>query len=310
MIAYVVRRLLYAIPILLGVTLITFVLFHVVGGDPAILLAGKHASVEKLEEVRAQHGFDRPLPVQYLDWLKEIVTFDFGRSTATQERVSTMIARGVGPSLALTLPAFLMSSVLAIALGLFCAYYRNSLADVTTIVVATAAMSISSLVYIIMGQYFLSFQWNLFPIRGFVRGAGAATFLALPWIIWIALTLGSDVRFFRTVMLEEMRKDYARTAAAKGLPTRRILFKHVLKNSMIPIITQLVIAIPFLFAGSLLLEVFFGIPGLGSITIDAINRSDFPVIKAMVVIGAMLYVLANVLTDVLYAAVDPRVRLR
>jgi peptide/nickel transport system permease protein len=309
-IAYVLRRLLYAIPVVIGVTLITFVLYHMVGGNPVDRLVGKKGTEEKRKEVAKEYGFDRPLPEQYLRQLKNVVTFDFGQSYSTRQDVGDMILQGLGPSLAITVPAFLLGSLLAIALGLFCAYYRGSLADTTVIVLATAAMSVSSLVYIILGQYFLAFQWRLFPVRGYESLPGGAAFLVLPWLIWIALNLGADVRFFRTVMLEEIRQDYARTAAAKGLPPRRILFKHVLKNSMIPIITQLVIAIPYLFVGALLLEIFFGIPGIGSLTVDALNRSDLPVIEAMVVIGSLLYVVFNVLSDVCYAVVDPRVRLK
>lgn len=310
MAAYVVRRLLYAIPILLGVTLITFLLFNLVGGDPVYLMVGKKATPEKQEEVRQEYGLGRPLHERYAKFLVSAATLDFGRSYATRQRVSDMILEGLGPSLAVTAPAFLISAILAVALGLFCAYFRNSFADVSVIVLATAAMSISSLVYIILGQYFLAHVWKLSPIQGYDALPGGIVFLLLPWTIWVALTLGADVRFFRTVMLEEIGQDYARTAAAKGLPPRRILFKHVLKNSMIPVITRLVIEVPFLFVGSLLLEIFFGIPGVGSLTVDALHRSDFPVIQAMTVIGAMLYIVFSILADVCYALVDPRVRLR
>jgi peptide/nickel transport system permease protein len=307
---YVIRRLLYAVPILLGVTLITFVLFNVVGGDPALLMAGRNTDQDKLQEIRHEYGLDQSMPEQYLHFLGEVVTFDFGRSYNTRQKVSDMILSGAGPSLALALPAFLVAAFLSIALGLFTAYYRGAVADVTLRVGAVAAMSVSSLAYIILGQYFLGYVWKLFPAYGFEWSFQGLTLLVLPALIWVLLSVGSDVRFFRAVMLEEMRQDYVRTAAAKGLSTRRILFKHVLRNSMIPIITQLVITIPFLFLGSLLLEVFFGIPGLGALTVNALNSSDLPVIKAMVTIGALLYVVGTIVSDVCYALVDPRVRLR
>jgi peptide/nickel transport system permease protein len=307
---YVARRLLYAVPLLLGVTLITFFLYQRVGGDPVHVMVGKNATAEKKAEVRHRYGFDRPLHEQYGKFLKGAFTFDFGDSYVTKRPVMTMITDGLGPTLGVTVPGFLLSSILAIALGLFCAYYRGSLADVTVIVVATAALAIPSLCYIIFGQYFLASEWKLFPIQGYERGPSGAVFLLMPWVIIVALTVGSDVRFFRTVMLEEIRQDYARTAAAKGLPPRRILFKHVLKNSMIPIITRLVIEVPFLFVGSLLIELFFGIPGVGSLTVEALHTSDLPVIQAMVVFGSILYVVFSVLSDVCYALVDPRVRLR
>jgi peptide/nickel transport system permease protein len=308
--AYVLRRLLYAVPILLGVTLITFLLFHLVGGDPVYVMVGKKATEQEKQEVRDLYGLDRPLAEQYVRFLGDAIHGDFGRSYKTKQSVMQMIGDGLLPSLMVTLPGFLLSSLLAIALGMFCAYFRGSIADVSVIVISTAAMSISSLVYVILGQYVFAYLWNLFPIQGFDPPFGGIAFLLLPWTIWVALGLGADVRFFRTVMLEEIGQDYARTAAAKGLPPRRILLRHVLKNSMIPIITRLVIEIPFLFAGSLLIEVFFGIPGVGSLTVDAVHRSDLPVIQAMVVIGAALYIVFSLLSDVLYALVDPRVRLK
>jgi peptide/nickel transport system permease protein len=307
---YALRRLLYAVPVLLGVTLITFTLFHVAGGDPARSMAGKNASEEKLEKIREDYGLDEPLHVQYLGFLEEVVTFDFKKSFRTHQTVGSMIWEGVGPSLALAVPAFLLASLISIALGLFCAYHRGSIADVLTRTVSVAAMSISSLAYVILGQYLLAFKWRLFPVHGFEWSIAGIAFLVLPATIWILLSVGTDVRFYRAVMLEEMRADYVRTAASKGLSTRRILFRHILRNSLIPIITRLVLSIPFLFLGSLLLESFFGIPGLGALTVTAIDSNDWPVVKAMVVIGALLYIVGVLISDLLYAAVDPRVRLK
>jgi peptide/nickel transport system permease protein len=307
---YVLRRLLAAIPIFFGITLITFVLFHVVGGDPAVARAGKHATPKRLEEIRHELGTDRPLPEQYAKFLGQILTLDFEKSWATDRPVGTVLWEGVGPSLSIAGPGFLLESLFAVALGLFCAFYRGSPVDYVTIVVSVAAISIPSLAYIIFGQYFLAYQWKLFPIFGYEPLPSGIVFLGLPILIWVALAVGSEIRFYRAVMLEEMRQDYVRTAAAKGLPTSRILFRHVLKNSMIQVITRVVIAIPFLILGSLLIELFFGIPGLGHLTIDALTKDDFPVVKALTVIGSALYIVFSILTDVCYALVDPRVRLR
>jgi peptide/nickel transport system permease protein len=309
MAAYVLRRLLYGVPILLGITLITFVLFHVVGGDPAIVRAGKHASPERLAEIRRELGTDRPLHEQYVEFLWQTVRFDFGRSWTTRREVSRMLLEGAGPSLSLAVPAFAIETALALSLALFCAFYRGSFIDRSIVVLAVAGISVPSLAYIIFGQYFLAYEWSLFPIFGWEPPPQGLVFLALPGLIWVLLNVGSEVRFYRAVMLEEIQQDYVRTAAAKGLPTSGILFRHVLKNSMIPVVTRVVITVPFLILGSLLLEMFFGIPGLGSMTVDAINMSDFPVVKAFVVAGSVLYIVFSILTDVLYGVVDPRVRL-
>lgn len=309
MTVYVLRRLLYGVPILLGITLVTFALFHVVGGDPALARAGKHANPARIAEIQRELGTDRPLATQYLEFLGQALTFDFGRSWATRRPVGDMLLEGVGPSLSLAVPAFAIETVLALTLALFCAFYRGSFIDRAIVVMAVAGISVPSLAYIIFGQYFLAYEWSLFPIFGWEPWPGGLVFLALPGLIWVLLNVGSEVRFYRAVVLEEIQQDYVRTAAAKGLPTRGILFRHVLKNSLIPVITRVVITVPFLILGSLLLEMFFGIPGLGSMTVDAINSSDFPVVKAFVVVGSVLYVLFSILTDVLYAVVDPRVRL-
>jgi peptide/nickel transport system permease protein len=306
---YVVKRLLYGIPIILGVTLITFLLFHVVGGDPATQLAGKVKSAEDLAQIRSELGTDKSLPAQYWQFLRESVTFDFGRSWHTKRPVGEMILGGVGPSLSLALPAFALETILALALALYCAFYRGTFVDRTIIVLAVAGISIPSLAYIVFGQYYLAYEWKMFPVFGFEPLPGGFVFLFLPMIIWILLGLGSEVRFYRAVTLEEIQQDYVRTAAAKGLSTKTILFRHVLKNSMIPVITRVVISVPFLMLGSLLIEMFFGIPGLGTLTVEALNQSDFPVVKALVVLGSILYVVFSILTDVLYAWVDPRVRL-
>jgi peptide/nickel transport system permease protein len=310
---YILRRLLHAIPVLLGVTLVTFLLFHVVCPDPAVVLVGgKKVDAAKIKAERERLGTNRPLMEQYVSFLGEVVRWDFGESWRLQQdrRVLDLLADGVGPSLTLAVPAFLLQLVLSLVLALFCAYYRGSIADVTTVIVTVAMMSVPALSYIFFGQYYLAHEWNMFPVFGFERGLGGIASLGLPILIWVALALGGEVRFYRTVMLEEMRKDYVRTAAAKGLSTKRVLFKHVLKNGLIPVITRVIVTIPFLMLGSLLIERFFGIPGLGALTVDAVNQSDLPVIKAMVVITSILLVVFNLLTDICYALVDPRVRLK
>ncbi len=308
--AYIIRRLLQAIPTVFGVTLIVFILFNVVADNPAVTLLGNKATPEAVEALSKEMGTDKSLPAQYLQFLKEAVLFDFGDSWKTNRPVRDMLLEGVGPSLSVTMPAFLLATLIAVALALFCAFYRDSFADRTTVIFSVAGMSISSLAYIIFGQYFIAFEWNLLPIFGHEGSIRGVVFLILPWVIWIALSVGQEVRFFRTAVLEEMGQDYVRTAAAKGLGTGRILFKHILKNAMIPVITRLVISIPFLFVGSLLLEKFFGIPGLGDMSYTAITQQDFPVIKAMTYFSAIAYIVFNLVSDILYAVVDPRVRLR
>lgn len=310
MAAYLIRRVLYAIPILFGVTLITFLLFNVVGGDPAVAHAGRHAKAEEIAALQREMGTDRPLLEQYGRFVRETLTFDFGRSWQTQRGVRDMLADGVGPSLSLAVPAFAIETIFAIALALFCAFYRGSVVDVSLRVFAIAAISLPSLAYILFGQYWLGFRWKLFPIFGYAPLPTGAVFLVMPAIIWVLLSVGSEMRYYRTVMLEEMSQDYVRTAAAKGAPPLRILFRHVLKNAMIAILTRVVITIPFLMLGSLLIETFFGIPGLGAMTADALAQNDFPVVKALTVIGSVLYIFFSLVTDVLYAVVDPRVRLR
>lgn len=308
--AYVIRRTLLAVPILIGITIITFFLFYFVAPDPAQLLAGPKASEEAIDRLRVELKTDAPWHEQYITFVGQVATLDFGESWKTHRPVIDMISDGLVPSMSVTFPAFLFATLLALMLSLFCAFYRDSALDRSLVIAAVAGMSISSLLYIVFGQYYLAYRWNLFPIFGYELSMHGVAFLALPWVIWIFLSVGGDLRFYRTVVLEEMRQDYVRTAASKGLGTRSILFKHVLRNTLIPVITHAVIVIPFLFVGSLLLERFFGIPGLGAMSVEAIYQTDFPVIKAMVVFGSLLYIFFSLLSDILYAVVDPRVRLR
>lgn len=298
------------IPILIGVTLLTFILFNVLGGDPAQRFAGKHATVETVQSIRVELGLDRSLPEQYLFFVKQIATSDYGRSWASKQLISTMIGDGLGATLSLTAPAFVASVVFCILLALFSVYGRGTILDRGTVVVCLALLSISSLVYILGLQYVLAFQHGLFPISGWDPSwTGRWEYLTLPWIILFVLSLGPNILIYRTVILDEAFQDYVRTARAKGLKESKIYVKHVLKNAMIPIITVIVIEMPFLITGSVLIENFFGIPGLGGTLIKALNDSDFPTIKAFTVISALTYMVFNLLADVLYSVVDPRVKL-
>ena len=308
--AYVLRRLLYIIPVILGVCFIVFILFNVFSPDPALLLLGKHATASQIVELRRELGLDRPWFFQYLDIVKSAFTFDFGRSWSTKQDIFYMIKEGAVPSLTLSLPAFLVTLATSLSISLFVAFFRGKIIDKAAVFLCVSLMSISSLAYILFFQWFLGYKQGLFPIAGYESGfPDFLEYIILPLIIWLILSLGPDVRFYRTVILDEIYQDYVRTARAKGVSETIILFKHVLKNAMIPIITSVVIQLPFLILGALLLETFFSIPGLGSMTLEAINSSDFPVIKAMTILSALAYILFSVITDVLYTVVDPRVRL-
>lgn len=306
---YVLRRIIYIIPLILGVALVNFILFNTVGGDPVLQYLGPHASQDQVMELKKEMGLDQPLWLQFLHDVKGYFTFNFGRSWETRERISSMILRGALPSLSLALPAFVIASMISICAALFAAFYHNTSLDRGLVFLSVLGMNIPILAYIIAGQYFLAYKWRLFPIWGYEFGIQSLAYVALPALIWVVISLGADVRFYRTVILNETRQDYVTTAYAKGLKRNVVMFKHVLKNAMIPILTRLVVAIPFLFTGSLLLENFFGIPGLGNMGINAINAGDRPVLKAIVFIGAILFIIGNLLSDVLYAMVDPRVRL-
>ncbi len=308
---YIIRRLLYTIPIVFGVLLLTFVLFTLVGGDISIEIAGKGATQETIDEIREEYGLNKPLFLswdsQFVNHFRNALTFNFGRAR-DREPVINKIKRGVWPSLALTVPMFFGIIIISISLSLVIAFVRGSVWDISTVVICVAGMSIPYLSFILFGQYFLAYKWGLFPVF-FSPDLKMAQYVALPVLIGIAAGLGGNLRFFRTVMLDEMRSDYVRTAFAKGLTVRRVLFKHVLKNAMIPIITRVVLAIPFLFLGSLLLERFFGIPGLGYLMVEAIGSRDYFVISAMTYISAILFVVFNLITDIFYSLVDPRISL-
>jgi peptide/nickel transport system permease protein len=307
---YILRRLGFGLVVVLGVTLITFFLFHVFGGDPVAQFLGIKAGAAEIEAFRKEYGLDRPLFVQYFDYLWSIIRLDFGRSFVTRESVAGMLYRGVGPSLSLTLPAVAAITVLAVCIGLIAAYFRGRPIDRGLIVLAVFGMSVSFLVYIVLGQYLLAFKFPLFHIHGYEAGFAARwAYLALPILILVVVGTGFDARFYRAVMVEEAQKDYVTTAIAKGLSKPKVLFRHVLPNAAVPIITRVMISVPFLVTGSLLLESFFGIPGLGGVLLEALDRADFPVIKAYTLMVSIIFVLTNIATDVLYAFFDPRVRL-
>ncbi len=421
---YILKRILQMIPTVIGVILLTFVLFNIVGGDLAAIALGKNVSLQMLEDFDEQRGLDKPLffgtrsktrayedhdfedgvgrwrawtnaayaaesktieirpnaeispaafdlkadreyewtityrgagtlagtvldaegwetekirfqgsgadgfktgtqPLevrtlklrkvvknpfdsQLLFYVKQLARGDLGVSEYFKQPVSKLLIDGVGPSLSLTIPIFFIGVIVSISLSLICAFFRDTWVDRFLVLVSVALMSINYLVYIVAGQYLLAYKLGWFPVWGYESWR----YLALPVMIGVISGLGSNIRFYRTVMLDEMYKDYVRTALAKGVSKPRVLFVHVLKNAMIPIITNVVIAIPFLYTGSLLLESFFGIPGLGYLGINAILSSDIDVVRALVLIGALLFVMANLLTDLCYAAVDPRVKLK
>ena len=323
MFAYLLRRLLYAIPILIGVNLITFALFFVVNSpdDMARMQLGvKRVTPEAIEKWKAERGYDKPLFIngeaQGVGRFTETIFFaksarlfvgDFGRAEDGRD-IAREITTRMGPSLAIALPTFILGLFVTVSLALLLAMFRATPLDIWGVVLCVAMMSISGLFYIIGGQFLISKLWRLVPISGFAGGLDAWKFLVLPVVIGIVAGIGSSTRWYRTIFLEEIGKDYVRTARAKGLSEITVLFRHVLRNAMIPILTGVVVVIPMLFMGSLLTESFFGIPGLGSYTIDAIHAQDFAVVRAMVFIGSVLYIVGLMLTDISYTFVDPRVR--
>ncbi len=324
MLAYIVRRILYAIPILIGVNLLTFALFFVVNtpDDMArIHLGAKHVTPEAIERWKTEHGYDKPLffnqveqgvgkvsDTLFVDKSLKLFAFSFGQADDGRD-----IAREIGvrmwPSLAIALPTFLVGLMAYISFALVMVFFRATYLDFAGVVVCVVLMSISGLFYIIGGQYLLGKLWHWVPVSGYEPGWVGIKFLLLPILVGVVSGLGDSSRFYRTLFLEEIHKDYVRTARAKGLSERAVLFRHVLGNAMIPILTGAVVVIPRLFLGSLILESFFGIPGLGSYTIDAIQAQDFAIVRAMVFLGSVLYILGLLLTDLSYTAVDPRVRL-
>jgi peptide/nickel transport system permease protein len=323
MTGYLLRRLLHAIPILIGVNLLTFALFFMVNtpDDMARMQLGvKRVTPEAIEDWKRERGYDRPLFVNasaqgsarftdtiFFDKSVRLFAFDFGFSDDGRD-IGREIRDRMGPSLAIALPVFVLGLLAYISAALLLVFFRQTALDLVGVVTCVVLMSVSSMFYIIGGQYLVSKAWRLAPISGFADGAAMIPFLLLPVAIGIVAGLGASTRWYRTIFLDEMSREYVRTARAKGLSEMRVLFGHVLRNALIPILTGVVVVIPSLFLGSLLFESFFGIPGLGSYTIDAINAQDFAVVRAMVFLGSVLYIAGLILTDLSYAWVDPRVR--
>lgn len=325
MLNYIIRRVFYAIPILIGVNLITFTLFFVVNtpDDMARMQLGiKRVTPDAIEKWKQERGYDKPLMFNrsetgiskftrtiFFEKSAAMFAFRFGQADDGRDIAREIKTRMI-PSLAIALPVFILGLVVYIVFALIMVFFRATYVDFWGVVLCVALMSISSLFYIIGGQFLISKLWHLVPISGYGEGLNAAKFLVLPVIIGVISGAGANTRWYRTIFLEEIGKDYVRTARAKGLPESIVLFRHVLKNALIPILTGAVVVIPLLFLGSLLSESFFGIPGLGSYTIDAINSQDFAVVRAMVFLGSLLYIIGLILTDISYTLVDPRIRLQ
>jgi peptide/nickel transport system permease protein len=312
MLPYLLRRLWQMIPTMGGVVLLVFVLFNWIGGDPAYILAGKMSDPAAIENIRRQLGLDQPWPVQLWLFVQQVLTFDFGNSWATGESVSHILSSRLGPSLTVLVPMTVLEVLLGVALALSVAFVRGSWIDRSVMVACTAGMSISILVYIIVFQYGLAYQLGWFPVQGWGTGLGEnlVRYAALPVLIGLTVSIAPTLRLYRSFVLDEVNADYVRTARAKGLAERRVMWVHVLRNAAIPIITHVMANLPALLIGAFLLERFFGIPGIGREVILAVERSDFPVIKAITVYVAAATMIFNLLTDLMYQAVDPRVQLK
>jgi len=324
MLRYVIRRLLYAIPILIGVNLLTFTLFFVVNtpDDMARMQLGvKRVTPEAIERWKQERGYDKPLVYNaaaqgaarvsdtiFWNHSLRLFTFDFGKAESDGRDIGHEIATRMGPSFAIALPVFLVGLLAYVTFALLMALFRATYLDFSGVILCVAAMSISGMFYIIGGQFLVSKLWNLAPISGFADGLGAWRFMILPVAVGLVAGFGESGRWYRTIFLEEISRDYVRTARAKGLSEGRVMIHHVLRNALIPILTGVVVVIPGLFLGSLVMESFFGIPGLGSYTIDAISSQDFAVVRSMVFLGSLLYIVGLILTDISYTLVDPRIR--
>jgi len=324
MIAYIIRRVLYAIPILIGVNVITFFLFFVVNSpdDMARMHLGhKYVTPAAVQNWKEEHGYNKPLfwnagaqgmdkftDTIFFDNSVRLFAFDFGQSDSGRD-IGYDIHQRMWPSLAIAIPTLLIGLLINITFALLVAFFRATYIDVWGVIICVTMMSISGLFYIIGGQFLISKLLHLVPISGYDTGLNAAKFLVLPVLVGILSGIGNGTRWYRTIFLEESNKDYVRTARAKGLSERLIQYRHILRNALIPILTGVVVVLPMLFMGSLITESFFSIPGLGSYTIDAINRQDFAIVRSMVFLGSVLYIIGLILTDISYTLVDPRVRL-
>lgn len=324
MIAYLLRRLIYFVPILIGVNLITFMLFFMVNTPNDIArfnLGQKHVSAAAIENWKHNHGYDLPLFFNnqsvgfhkitdsiFFQKSAKLFAFNFGQSDAGRD-INADISQRMWPSLAIAIPSLLLGVSLNVSLALLIIFFRHSYLDTVFVIKLVILMSISALFYIIGGQFLFSKLLKIFPISGYVPGWDLWKFVFLPILIGVVSGVGSGVRWYRTLFQEEINKEYVRTARAKGLSESRVLFKHVLRNALIPILTGVVVLLPLLFLGSLLTESFFAIPGLGSYTIDAIQQQDFAIVRSMVFLGSFFYIIGLILTDLSYTLVDPRVRL-
>ncbi|SFZ99088.1 Oligopeptide transport system permease protein OppB (TC 3.A.1.5.1) [hydrothermal vent metagenome] len=324
MLAYIIKRILYAIPILIGVNLITFMLFFMVNSPDDMArsqLGAKHVTPQMIEAWKVDKGYDKALFINdkeeglsrvtdtlFVQESLKLFTFNFGYSDANRD-IGREIKDRMGPSLSIALPTFLIALITNISLALLLVLFRGSMLDTSMMIVAVMIMSVSGLFYIIAGQVLFSKIWHWVPISGYESGWEGIKFIILPVMIGVFSGIGAGVRWYRSIFLEQINQDYVRTARAKGLSELKVLFTHVLKNGMLPILTGVVVVIPTLFMGSLIMESFFGIPGLGSYTIDAINSQDFAIVKAMVFLGSLLYIIGLILTDISYTLFDPRVKL-
>jgi peptide/nickel transport system permease protein len=324
MLNYILRRLLYAIPILLGVNLLTFALFFMVNtpDDMArIHLGAKHVTPEAITRWKSEHGYDKPLFLNaaatgvekatdtlFVEKSLKLFVLDFGAADDGRD-IAREIGQRMWPSLAIALPTFLVGLLAYLSFALLLVFFRGTALDTGGVILCVALMSISGLFYVIGGQYLMGKLWHWFPISGYQPGLDAWKFMVMPVLVSLIGGIGDSSRFYRALFIEEIGKDYVRTARAKGLSDLRVLFRHVLGNAMIPILTGVVVVIPRLFMGSLIIESFFGIPGLGSYTIDAIQAQDFAIVRSMVFLGSLLYIVGLVLTDISYTWADPRVRL-
>ena len=312
MTAYLIRRLWQMIPTLAGVVLLVFFLFKYFGGDPAEVLGGLNASPDQIKAIRQSLGLDEPVWVQLWIFVKQIVTFDWGTSWATNEAVSNLFATRLPATLTVMVPILVLDVLLALPIAMWVAYRRGSLTDRAIMVVTTVALSISFLVYVIVGQYVFGFQLGWFPVQGWSDSLwkNLLVYAPLPVLLAVMVGLAPQTRLYRSFFLDELGQDYVRTARAKGMTEGVVLFRHVLRNAMIPILTNIGLQLPGIFVGSFLIEVFFSIPGLGREVLLAVNRSDFPVIQAVTIYLAVLTMVINLLTDIAYKLVDPRVVLK
>lgn len=323
MTAYLIRRLIYFLPILVVVNILTFILFFMVNSPDDMArahLGEKHINQEQINSWKNQRGYDKPLiynqnkqglssftDTLFFDKSLKLFKFDFGMSDSGRNITEDIKVR-MWPSLSIAVPTLIFGLIFNVCFSLLIVFFRFSYLDFIGVTICIILMSISSLFYIIGGQFLLSKYWHWVPISGYAEGLGAISFIILPIIVNIIGSIGDNSRWYRSILLEEINKEYVATAVSKGLPTYIVLFKHVLKNAMIPILTGIIIVLPFLFMGSLIIEAFFGIPGLGSYTIDAIVNQDFAVLRSMVFLGTVLYILGLILTDIAYTLVDPRIR--